>query len=371
MDTHVPTSTGGSSASPKGKGKTHEIQPHEKLYYADGDIVLLSLPVEGVITAFKVDKVFLKRASSVFEDMLTLPAVEDVEKYDGVPLVRLHDQPHHLEQFLFALYDHGTIPFKRLQRDTIQRVEGPLLLATKYEVDTLRNRIIALLEVDWPTTLEEWDGNEAEMKRMLVTLEQAGNGDTLSEHWPEPASCIRLANLCNVPSLLPAAYYDLSRIAFDADINDDDFEEDSLMEPAPIDYDYRSAAFGLLSAKELRHLMYGKRALLRYCICVSFNMITTLLKNHICPVPEAVFLTEDEACGASEAIEAAQIFENKSLAQYGAGGTDPLLILAQYSSTTALCNMAQANLKQEIKQQRRGLWDTIPSIFRLPKATAG
>ncbi|KIJ53534.1 hypothetical protein M422DRAFT_42676 [Sphaerobolus stellatus SS14] len=133
----------------------------------DGDVVLIFLPSEGVRTGFKIDKAFLKRASPGFEVMFTLPPTKDVEVYDYVPLVRLHDPSDHLEQFLCALYDLGqdsnsfkysdplttswlyrTIPFEKLQSDTISRVEDALILATKYQADALCTRIIAALEAD-------------------------------------------------------------------------------------------------------------------------------------------------------------------------------------------------------------------------------
>jgi hypothetical protein len=59
-----------------------EIKNHTSLYFMDGDIVLLSLPKDHFVTAFRVDKVYLSR----------LPSRDAVEKYDGVPLVRLHDE---------------------------------------------------------------------------------------------------------------------------------------------------------------------------------------------------------------------------------------------------------------------------------------
>ncbi|KIJ53537.1 hypothetical protein M422DRAFT_775619, partial [Sphaerobolus stellatus SS14] len=106
MNTHARSSNGDSSiVVPTKENMKTDINRNEKLYYADVDIVLLSLPVEDVIAAFKVDTVLLKRASPVFDGMLALPSMEDAEKYDGVPLVRLQDKPDHLEQFLFALYD--------------------------------------------------------------------------------------------------------------------------------------------------------------------------------------------------------------------------------------------------------------------------
>lgn len=86
-----------------------EIIKHSSLYFSNGDIVLLSLPntKNNVVTAFKVDRVFLLRASPVFEGMLALPMhvhPED-ELFDSVPLVRLQDESEHLEKFLGALYD--------------------------------------------------------------------------------------------------------------------------------------------------------------------------------------------------------------------------------------------------------------------------
>jgi hypothetical protein len=81
------------------------VKSHESLYFTDGDIVLLSLPKDNFVTAFKVDKVFLLRSSPVFKDMLSLPSPDDIEKYDGVPLVRLQDEAGHLFSFLTALYD--------------------------------------------------------------------------------------------------------------------------------------------------------------------------------------------------------------------------------------------------------------------------
>ncbi|KIJ53545.1 hypothetical protein M422DRAFT_241780 [Sphaerobolus stellatus SS14] len=113
----------------------------------------------GIIIAFKVDKIFLKCSSSVFEGMVSLPPKTNLkDTYDGVPLVHLQDRSNHVSQFLAALM----LPFEKLQADsdTIDRVEGPLLLATKYQVDGLRKRIISHLEKDWPLALKDWDKNE-------------------------------------------------------------------------------------------------------------------------------------------------------------------------------------------------------------------
>lgn len=49
------------------------------------------------------------------------------------------------------------LPFRSLQRNTAYSVAGPLKLATKYHVDGMQNNIIAHLEMDWPTSLADWD----------------------------------------------------------------------------------------------------------------------------------------------------------------------------------------------------------------------
>lgn len=88
------------------------VQKHESLYFSNGDIALLSLPNQnGVVTAFKVDRVFLLRASPVFEGMLQLPLNENAETFDDAPLVRLQDESEHLAMFLNALYDSRYCPF--------------------------------------------------------------------------------------------------------------------------------------------------------------------------------------------------------------------------------------------------------------------
>ncbi|GLB42053.1 hypothetical protein LshimejAT787_1100680 [Lyophyllum shimeji] len=98
---------------------TPTIKKDESVYYDKGDIVLLSSPEDDVITAFKVDKVFLMRFSKVFEGMLeTIPSdsVSSEDTYDGVPFVELQDKASDLASFLKALYDSSVIPLKRLQK---------------------------------------------------------------------------------------------------------------------------------------------------------------------------------------------------------------------------------------------------------------
>jgi len=53
----------------QGKATQSAINPHPALHYEDCNIVLLSTPSDTSITALKVDKTLLARASPVFAGM--------------------------------------------------------------------------------------------------------------------------------------------------------------------------------------------------------------------------------------------------------------------------------------------------------------
>lgn len=96
---------------------------------------------------------------------------------------------------------------------------GTLRLATKYQVDALRSRIVRHFEADWPRTLAEWDRLESEIDSMMEEHQDEKNledfnqvdGLFLDERLPEPAAAIRLAIEFGIPSILPAAFYTLAR----------------------------------------------------------------------------------------------------------------------------------------------------------------
>lgn len=52
------------------------------------------------------------------------------------------------------------LPFKQYNPDTPFQVIGPLVLATKYQMEALRLRIVTQLQHDWPSTLDGWDISE-------------------------------------------------------------------------------------------------------------------------------------------------------------------------------------------------------------------
>ncbi|GJJ13651.1 hypothetical protein Clacol_007907 [Clathrus columnatus] len=230
------------------------IRNSKSIYLSDGDIVLFSLPKTNVVTAFKVDCVFLRRSSPVFEGMFMLPPSEDAESYDNVPLVKLQDEADHLTMFLKALYDPRYIPREKHNINTIRAVEGILLLANKYQVDHLRELIVGLLEQDWPTKLSHWDLNEMEI-RAKKGLSEFINESSI----PDPCEVIRLARKCDVSSILPAAFYHLSRIR---GISYRHLPE-SLQETFSYEDREETSDFSLLSVEDFCCLLVGRDAMLR------------------------------------------------------------------------------------------------------------
>ncbi|GJJ06939.1 hypothetical protein Clacol_001135 [Clathrus columnatus] len=232
---------------------TVTIKNSESIYLPDGDIVLFSLPKNNVITAFKVDRVFLRRSSPVFEGMFMLPPSGDVESYDNVPLVKLQDEADHLTMFLNALYGSRCIPWEKYNVNALRTMEGILLLANKYQIDHLRELIIGLLERDWPSKLDHWDYNEVESRAKKRFFELI---DEIS--MPDPCQVIRLARKCNVPSILPAAFYRLSCIQ--------GISYRHLPEPLQEKFSDRiqkeTADFSLLSVEDFCCLLVGRNAML-------------------------------------------------------------------------------------------------------------
>lgn len=96
---------------------SHEPEKHVSLYLDDGNIVLAArtevgdpaVPARTVL--FRVHKSVLKRQSSVFSDMLTLPEGTDGEAHTnstmegGVPIVSMPDSAEDIEALLEVLYD--------------------------------------------------------------------------------------------------------------------------------------------------------------------------------------------------------------------------------------------------------------------------
>lgn len=70
----------------------------------------------------------------------------------------------------------------------------------KYQVDTIRQRIVSILEAEWPATLEGWD---------KISDEIRGIRRSPKSLFTRAVATIRLARECDIPSILPVAFYEL------------------------------------------------------------------------------------------------------------------------------------------------------------------
>ncbi|KAH7924483.1 hypothetical protein BV22DRAFT_1035082 [Leucogyrophana mollusca] len=241
------------------------------LYFADGNIVLSALTSEKKGTLFRIHKSVLSLHSPVFADMFALPeppsGVNDA--YDGVPLVHLHDDAIHVRELLQTFYQPTSLNLVRYDPNTPDKIRGCLLLAKKYQIKSLYDHLVKHFRADWPQSLQEWDALEEEIGLRLNQFQLADINtefdiNYVDDVFPEPASAIRLARELDIPEILPAAFYQLSRLDVTHDRDRwadytgyDDFYT-SLREGE------RSAHWSLLTSEELIHVFLGREGLQRF-----------------------------------------------------------------------------------------------------------
>ncbi|KIL69458.1 hypothetical protein M378DRAFT_48926, partial [Amanita muscaria Koide BX008] len=187
---------------------------HKDLWFDDGSIICRAQD-----TLFRVHISQLARRSVYFRDMFAVPhsqACDAVkERYEGLcelgvdvdttPVIRLHDSAEDVGNLLKALYDGPD--FGDNSEKDFCKASGILRLSHKYIVDSLKAKALAHLSVAWPTNLKAWDMRE-DIAR-IYELETNGR-----QFYPHPIAVINLAREVDAPSLLPAAFYDLSRRSF-------------------------------------------------------------------------------------------------------------------------------------------------------------
>jgi hypothetical protein len=93
-------------------------------------------------------------------------------------------------------------------------VLGPLKLATKYQADVMRNRIIAHLAGDCPTTLEDWDKvaypDKTDVSDEASSESCFDHSDYLTkDFFPDPISFITLARKSDLPRTYATLLYSL------------------------------------------------------------------------------------------------------------------------------------------------------------------
>lgn len=252
---------------------------------------------------------------------------------------------------------------KRHDADFPVTIRGILSLATKYQIEALRERIIQHIESEWPTSAIEWV-RQREVERSLLDTESSSFYYTLSEpgepedRFLEPASAIRLAHDFNIPSILPAAYLKLSHA--DPTMSwDKDKQQPRIRGRVP-----RGARWKLLDSSDMLRLAQGKQALQYYCIWILNNVI-----------PEDVDCYEG-CLYRSRPRTCQQIIDQRS-SEYrdscttllklmeGPDCIEMLIGLQQDVGRWNLCMPCARMIYSRTAKEIRKAWDCLPQMFRL------
>ncbi|GJE96801.1 hypothetical protein PsYK624_130070 [Phanerochaete sordida] len=302
--------------------------------------------------------------------MFAMPVQRDTnETYDGLPMVQLHDDAEDLDAFIKFLYNFG-IPLKRLDPDTPLRVQGILKLAAKYQVDSIRTRIVQRLEDDWPTSALSWlrfSNDERLFSEDCARYISLEDGKYPEDNFPEPAAAIRLARDFDIPSILPAAY--LRLLYADPTLNWDDIRRKRDGAPAR---SIRSARWHLLDHVDMLRVAQGR-----------LRLVQSLPHVH------RAFLLGSQAChgdvGEDDEDEDGtpnchQIIVRRhgefSAARYSsfwtgvdeAGRPDPIAVLQKLRDAAAdwkMCASCTELFRSKVASEIKRLWDDLPRIFGL------
>ncbi|KAG6377978.1 hypothetical protein JVT61DRAFT_14774 [Boletus reticuloceps] len=248
-----------------GNDSTLVREKHKSLYFMDGNVVLLAPRTDNPGMLFRIHKSTLAMHSPIFSDMFGVcnpprsTGENDDHLYEGVPLIHLSDDADHLGSVLEILYYQSDLPWMPRSPRYPELITPILDLLRKYGIARMYAQIVRHLESDWPQTLNDWDKLEKE----ITETKYYSDADRMDDHSPEPAAAIKLAHRFDIPSILPAAFYHLSRLSIQDDW-DKTHTDPSIRHPTK-----RTAKWGLLSAKDFRCLLLGKAELadfLRGCI---------------------------------------------------------------------------------------------------------
>ncbi|KAL4246431.1 hypothetical protein ABKN59_009645 [Abortiporus biennis] len=190
-----------------------DVKPAERckeFWFEDGNIILLAEE-----TSFRVHKTFLSRHSTVFNDILNIPQTQDslCTQVDGCPTIYLSDSKEDIHCMLSVLYDGGNKYFGCDVALPFSTVSSMLTIGMKYQIDKISQEAIRRLNFCFPTHLSNFieqkvflDGPSRSSDTPMVPIEME-NKDAIQ--------VIHLANMFDITSVLPTAYYACAQLSID------------------------------------------------------------------------------------------------------------------------------------------------------------
>ncbi|KAA1475941.1 hypothetical protein DENSPDRAFT_826677 [Dentipellis sp. KUC8613] len=349
---------------------TEGYQQHEDLYYPDGNIALVAQwedPESYVYhVVFRVHKSVLAKSSSVFEDMFSLPASKSTEMYDGVPLVRMTDTGKEIEGLLQYLYSKPLLSLKPYDPNTPLRVRPLLRMADKFQIDALREHIVAQLVSDWPGSLRQWDKLESEIQAREKAAESDIFYDTddpdIDDQYPEPAAAIRLARDFDIPEILSPAFYHLSRINIEHDW-DASRGLDRHGKPTRVaSYHRRTARWDLLEKEDYVSVLRGRYRFKEAAVnTLSFSRVSSRSAADKEEYPCLPKCNLEAFSGFWRDLHSDLKTTHDVLATLRVHVED---ILSMYDGK--ICGFCYVHASGHIRACRVKLWERLPEYFELP-----
>ncbi|OBZ65309.1 hypothetical protein A0H81_14762 [Grifola frondosa] len=328
-------------------------------WFSDGNIVL----VVGHV-GFKVHRGQLERHSDVFQTLFSIPQPKDQETIDGCSWVELYDSPSDVLHLLRALYDG--LYFQKPAASDFPVIASVLRLSTKYLIEHLRQCCLVRLERDWPSTLLGWDQREK-----LASDDGRYNPRDCFAH---PVLVIQLAQELHIDTVLPSAFYDLSRYGPRKIVS-------GVISPPPAPLpNVDSAPSGdalivRLNQQDLSATFLGRESGQRY--------LASFIENELTGRPLSANCANKHDEGGRDCLESFYFIMLNVLRSVGGIATgrdaDPLFTLVQAVEMLSrtdfsdgvrqcglkMCPSCKADFTKSVSKAREQVWEQIPGWFGL------
>ncbi|KAJ7614848.1 hypothetical protein FB45DRAFT_1064505 [Roridomyces roridus] len=286
-------------------GESSPVVRSSELWFDDGTVIL-----QAENTLFRAYRGVLSAQSPVFRDTFSLPQPKEQETFDGCPLLHVHDSAADFEIFLSALHDAGY--FANYPVDGFETLTRLLRLATKYDVEHLRARMVSILDAIYPSSLTEW----------LVRSPPAGYTQMEGDDF----LALDLASEYQLLPPLPGIYFECSAYTIP-----------------------NIFASGIdLKTKETCVAVEGE---------FSDKWARKIVHGVLCP-------SETNACNDPTSCDRVRL---GLVSQNGLPKLAELFDCSWRWDRSTLCVQCKATAQKEYDSAVRKLWDVLPSLFGLPE----
>lgn len=240
-------------------------------------------------------------------------------------------------------------------------------MADKYGMERVTKAYLPRILKDWPTSLDEWDANEALAEKLYDRRELFEDGPdesdsgSLDAELVEPCAAIRLGRKHAI-NILPAAFYHLSRLEF---VNWGLEYQDNKEAEGFFGAGRRTAHWELMKQEDWFTLEYGRKNIRSWII--EFANSGYQSANPPAAEGHTGFNDKGEPCIGLEDFWSRYIQDSiKGLTT--AKEMDVLETIKSAASSSRapfLCTTCQTKLQDAMDNGRWDFWDRLPQMFGL------